>query len=83
MEKAIGFVGFWEILCMSIHADGYAIEKYFVKGEGDYVIPYLIMKPGSSNNKAIIYLNPSGNAAEASKGGVLEAVTILHTRPIK
>ena len=25
--------------------DGYNVEKYFVRGEGDYVIPYLLMLP--------------------------------------
>ncbi len=49
--------------------DGYVIEKYFVKGEGKYVIPYLLMKPGHPNHKAVIYLNPSGKAADASPGG--------------
>ena len=46
--------------------DGYVIEKYFVKGEGDYVIPYLLMKPDKPNNKALIYLHPAGKSAEAS-----------------
>ncbi len=52
--------------------DGFVIEKYFVKGEGDYVIPYLLMVPAKSNNKALIYLHPSGKLAVASKGGELE-----------
>lgn len=50
----------------------YAIEKYFVKGEGDYVIPYLLLVPDEPNGKALIYLHPSGKDAEASKGGELE-----------
>jgi dienelactone hydrolase len=52
--------------------DGYAIEKYFVKGEGDYVIPYLLMKPENPNHKALIYLHPSGKSAEALPGGEME-----------
>lgn len=52
--------------------EGYVIEKYFVKGEGDYVIPYLLMIPDKPNNKALIYLHPSGKAAEASPGGEIE-----------
>jgi len=51
---------------------GYVIEKYFVKGEGDYVIPYLLMVPDKSNNKALIYLHPSGKSAEAMPGGEME-----------
>jgi hypothetical protein len=52
--------------------DGYVIEKYFVKGEGEYIIPYLLMRPAESNNKALIYLHPSGKSIEASEGGEME-----------
>ena len=52
--------------------EGYVIEQYFVKGEGDYVIPYLLMIPARPNNKALIYLHPSGKSAEASVGGEME-----------
>jgi len=52
--------------------ENYVIEKYFVKGEGDYVIPYLLMIPDKSNNKAVIYLHPSGKSAEAAEGGEIE-----------
>ena len=43
-----------------IQKDGYAIEKYFVKGEGDYAVPYLLLTPNNPTNKAIIYLHPDG-----------------------
>lgn len=52
--------------------DGYVIEKYFVKGEGEYVIPYLLVKPDNPGNKALIYINPDGKSAEASEGGEIE-----------
>ena len=52
--------------------EGYVIEKYFVKGEGDYVIPYLLMIPENPGNKALIYLHPSGKLVEASEGGEME-----------
>jgi hypothetical protein len=52
--------------------EGYVIEKYFVKGEGNYVIPYLLMIPSSPGKRALIYLNPSGKSAEASEGGEME-----------
>ena len=55
-----------------IQREGYIIDKYFVKGEGDYIIPYLLMKPEMPNNKALIYLHPSGKSAEASVGGEIE-----------
>ncbi len=52
--------------------DGYVVEKYFVKGEGDYVIPYLLMIPDKSNDKALIYIHPSGKSVEAATGGEME-----------
>ena len=55
-----------------IQREGYMIDKYFVKGEGDYIIPYLLMKPDKPNNKALIYIHPSGKSAEASVGGEIE-----------
>ena len=56
----------------SIQRDGYNIDKYFVKGEGNYVIPYLLMVPETPNNKALLYLHPLGKLAEASVGGEME-----------
>ena len=55
-----------------IQRDSYVIEKYFVKGEGDYIIPYLLMIPDKPNNKSVIYLHPAGKAAEASANGEIE-----------
>ena len=52
--------------------DGYVIEKYFVKGEGNYIIPYLLFKPDHPGNKALIYIHPSGKEKEASVGGEIE-----------
>lgn len=51
---------------------GYSIDKYFIKGEGDYIIPYILFIPDLPGNKAIIYLNPSGKSADASPGGEME-----------
>ncbi len=55
-----------------IQREGYVVEKYFVKGEGDYIIPYLLMIPDRPNNKALIYLHPSGKSAEAAIGAEIE-----------
>ncbi len=55
-----------------IQKEGYAIEKYFVKGEGDYVIPYLLLKPEKQVGKAIIYLHPSDKAKDVTEGGEAE-----------
>jgi len=50
----------------------YTIEKYFVKGEGDYVIPYLVFCPAVKGNETMIYLHPSGKSAEAPAGKEIE-----------
>ncbi len=50
-----------------IQKEGYTIEKYFIRGEGDYVIPYLLMRPDQPNSKALLYLDPSGKATVASE----------------
>ncbi|HTN06150.1 alpha/beta hydrolase [Agriterribacter sp.] len=52
--------------------DGYVVEKYFLQGEGNYIIPYLLMKPDKPNHKAMLYLHPSGKQAEAPEGGEME-----------
>lgn len=52
--------------------EGYVIEKYFLKGEGNYPIPYLLFIPDNRNNKALIYLHPEGKSTEAMAGGEIE-----------
>jgi dienelactone hydrolase len=52
--------------------EGYVVEKYFTRGEGNYMIPYLLMIPDKPTNKALIYLHPSDKSAEASAGGDME-----------
>lgn len=54
--------------------DGYVVEKYLIKGEGDYWIPYLLMKPDTPTEKALIYLNPEGKGTDASVGGDMESL---------
>lgn len=55
-----------------IPMDGYTIERYILKGEGDYPIPYLLMVPDAPNGRGIIYLHPDGKSAEAEAGGEME-----------
>ena len=53
--------------------EGYAVEKYFIQGEGDYVVPFLLMVPeGEGPHPAVVYLHPEGKAAEARPGGRME-----------
>lgn len=49
--------------------NGYVIEQYFVKGEGNYIIPYLLFVPEKPNSKALVYLHPSGKSCQASGDG--------------
>ena len=55
-----------------IQRNGYVIEKYFLNGEGDYVIPYLLMKPRESNGRTIVFIHPEGKSTEAGAGGKME-----------
>ena len=55
-----------------LQKENYAIEKYFIKGEGNYIIPYLLFKPDNPGNKVMIFLHPGSKTAEAAPGGVLE-----------
>ncbi len=60
------------VLTGRIDRKGYTIDTYFVKGEGNYVIPYLLMRPEVPNGKSLVYLHPSGKSAEAGEGGEIE-----------
>lgn len=55
-----------------IQRKGYVIQKYLLKGEGNYMIPYIILKPDVPTQKAMLYLNPSGKAADVQEGGDME-----------
>ncbi len=52
--------------------DNYLIEKYLLKGEGDYPIPFLLFLPDKQTGPPILYLNPLGKETEASVGGEIE-----------
>jgi len=53
--------------------EGYSIEMYALQGEGNYVIPLLVIVPdGSGKFPAVIYIHPGGKSAEASPGGQIE-----------
>lgn len=54
--------------------DGYTVEKHLVKGEGDYWLPFLLMKPEEPTSTAVLYLDPSGKAKDAGINGDMEAL---------
>ncbi len=52
--------------------EGYRVEKYFVRGEGNYVIPYLLFRPDNVSSNYMIYLHPEGKSVESQPGGEIE-----------
>lgn len=55
-----------------IQRSGYVIEKYLLEGEGNYLIPYIILKPATPTRKVLLYLNPAGKAADVEVNGDME-----------
>jgi cephalosporin-C deacetylase-like acetyl esterase len=79
LQSAKQLSGYWEPKEISvpwfagqIQRKGYVIQKYLLKGEGSYMIPYIILKPEMPTQKAMLYLNPSGKAADVDEGGDME-----------
>ncbi len=53
--------------------EGYAIEKYFIKGEGKYPLPFLLVKPdGQGPFPVILYLHDEEKHKEAQPGSEIE-----------
>ncbi|MFC1558366.1 alpha/beta hydrolase family protein [candidate division KSB1 bacterium] len=53
--------------------NGYSVGMYAIEGEGNYVIPLLLMVPdGGGKYPAVIYIHPEGKSANASVGGGME-----------
>ncbi len=61
------------VLSGRIRRNNYTLEKYLLKGEGDYVIPYLLFKPDTPRGKALIYLSPDGKISGAKPGEEIES----------
>lgn len=57
-----------------IQREGYVVEKHLMKGEGDYWVPYILMKPEAPTEKAVIYLDPDGKGGDAGVGGEMERI---------
>jgi len=54
--------------------DGYAIEKYLVKGAGDYYVPVLRLMPEKNNGKCVLLLDDQGKSSAVAKGGLAEKI---------
>jgi pimeloyl-ACP methyl ester carboxylesterase len=59
-----------------VQRSGYSIEKHYLKGEGNYPIPFLLFLPVKTNGDPILYLNPSGKEQQAASGGEIEQLII-------
>jgi len=53
---------------------GYVIEKYILKGEGEYAIPYLLFRPEVTAKEAVICLHPSGKSSDSGQGGKIDSL---------
>ncbi|NPV06891.1 MAG: xylan esterase [Anaerolineae bacterium] len=52
---------------------GYSIERYLIRGEGDYRLPVLLLVPdGDGPFPGLLYLNPAGKEADAAPGEEME-----------
>jgi dienelactone hydrolase len=65
-----------------INFDGYSVEKYFIKTENSYAIPYMLVKPAQSSERAVIYIHPDGKKSFFSNREEIEylsekGVTVL------
>jgi len=55
--------------------EGYSVETWFLEGEGDYAVPFLLFVPdGAAKLPATIYLHPESKAEDAAVGGPIEAL---------
>ena len=52
--------------------DDCSIEKYLVKGAGNYYIPVLRLSSGQHTGKTLLLLDDKGKASAAAKGGLAE-----------
>ena len=44
--------------------NGYSIERYFIKGEGEYAIPFLLYLPNTISGASVVYLNKDGKSGK-------------------
>lgn len=53
--------------------DGYSVEMYALKGEGNCIIPLLLFVPETGSKfSSVIYIHPKGKITDAAVGGKIE-----------
>ena len=50
----------------------YSIERWFIKGEGDYPIPFLLYLPNEIKGSIILYLNKDGKSKKDTTDNTIE-----------
>jgi cephalosporin-C deacetylase-like acetyl esterase len=53
------------VLTGKYEMEGYSLEKCFIQGEGDYVIPFVWYIPEMPVEKVLLYLHPNGKMADS------------------
>jgi len=57
--------------------EGYSVETWFLEGEGDYAVPFLLFVPDEAASlPATVYLHPESKAADALPGGAIESLVM-------
>ena len=61
------------VLTGKYQLEGYTLEKYFVRGGGDYVIPYVLYLPETPVDKVVLYIHPmvKGRCAKLAGNGMV------------
>ena len=54
------------VLTGRFQRNGYTIERYFIKGEGEYPIPFILYLPNNITNAPILYFNEDGKSRKDS-----------------
>jgi len=53
--------------------EGYTVEKFFIRGEGDHIIPFILLKPEQGGkHPAVVYVHPRGKAENIGPGSEME-----------
>jgi len=53
--------------------EGYTVEKFFIRGEGNYVIPFILLKPEQGDkHPVVVYIHPRGKSANIGPGSEME-----------
>lgn len=55
--------------------DSYTIEKYLVRGSGEYYLPVLWLKPNQASEKVVVLFDEKGKSTSAVRGAIADRLT--------